>query len=148
MRQAPHQKRQRGGRVPGRRGNSQGGHRTFESSGPNVKIRGNANQLFEKYQALARDASTTGDRIVAENYLQHAEHYFRVLNASNDGQQRGQGPQPRVDSAPVRPPQAQPQVAQAQPQVAQAPEQAPETTPERQPELAKVDGDGAKPTSA
>jgi hypothetical protein len=62
-------------------------HRTqsFESSGPNVKIRGNAYQVFERYVALAREAATSGDRIAAENYYQHAEHYFRIMNADGHG---------------------------------------------------------------
>ncbi len=54
---------------------------TFESSGPNVKIRGNAYQVFERYVALAREAATSGDRIAAENLYQHAEHYFHIMNA-------------------------------------------------------------------
>lgn len=60
---------------------------TFDSNGPNVKIRGNAYQVFERYVALAREAAASGDRIAAENLYQHAEHYFRVMNAANDGQQ-------------------------------------------------------------
>jgi len=59
---------------------------TFDSSGPNVKIRGNAYQVFERYIALAREASSAGDRIAAENLYQHAEHYFRVMNANGEGQ--------------------------------------------------------------
>ena len=62
---------------------------TFDSNGPNVKIRGNAYQVFERYVALAREAATSGDRIAAENLYQHAEHYFRVANASREGTQRG-----------------------------------------------------------
>src|SRR5579872_1002798 len=58
---------------------------SFESSGPNVKIRGNAYQVFERYVALAREAATSGDRIAAENLYQHAEHYFRIMNANGDG---------------------------------------------------------------
>ena len=73
------------GHRGGRRPNSQGGRNTnFESNGPEGKIRGNAHQVIDKYQALARDAMTLGDRIAAENYFQHAEHYFRVLSASSD----------------------------------------------------------------
>src|SRR3546814_3862717 len=49
-------------------------HQTFDSNGPNVRIRGNAHQVHEKYLALARDAASAGDRIAAENYYQHAEH--------------------------------------------------------------------------
>jgi hypothetical protein len=59
---------------------------TFESSGPSVKIRGNAYQVFERYIALAREAATSGDRIAAENFYQHAEHYFRVMNLNGEGQ--------------------------------------------------------------
>jgi hypothetical protein len=58
---------------------------TFDSNGPNVKIRGNAYQVFERYVALAREATASGDRIAAENLYQHAEHYFRVMNANGDG---------------------------------------------------------------
>ncbi len=61
-------------------------HQTFDSNGPDVRVRGNAFQVFEKYLALARDASAAGDRIAAENYYQHAEHYYRIINANNDGQ--------------------------------------------------------------
>lgn len=66
---------------------------TFDSSGPDVRIRGNAYQVLEKYLALARDATAAGDRIAAENFYQHAEHYFRMINANSDGhrQQMGQG---------------------------------------------------------
>jgi hypothetical protein len=57
-------------------------NRAFESNGPEgVKIRGAAQHVFEKYQQLARDALTAGDRVLAESYQQHAEHYFRVLRA-------------------------------------------------------------------
>ena len=57
-------------------------NRAFDSNGPdNVKIRGHAQHVFEKYQQLARDSFSSGDRVLAENYLQHADHYFRVLRA-------------------------------------------------------------------
>src|SRR5262250_1504088 len=61
-------------------------NQTFDSNGPNVKIRGNAYQVFERYIALAREAASAGDRIAAENLYQHAEHYFRVMNANGEGQ--------------------------------------------------------------
>lgn len=51
----------------------------FDSNGPEVRIRGTAFQVHEKYMALAKDASSIGDRILAENYLQHAEHYQRII---------------------------------------------------------------------
>ncbi|MBV8118533.1 MAG: DUF4167 domain-containing protein [Alphaproteobacteria bacterium] len=62
---------------------------TFDSNGPNVKIRGNAYQVFERYVALAREAAASGDRITAENLYQHAEHYFRLMNSNGDANQHG-----------------------------------------------------------
>jgi hypothetical protein len=62
---------------------------TFDSNGPSVKIRGNAYQVFERYIALAREASSAGDRIAAENLYQHAEHYYRIMQANGDGQNMG-----------------------------------------------------------
>jgi hypothetical protein len=57
-------------------------NRAFDSNGPEgVKVRGAAQGVYEKYQQLARDAQTSGDRVLAENYLQHAEHYFRLMRA-------------------------------------------------------------------
>jgi hypothetical protein len=56
--------------------------RNFESSGPDVKIRGTASQIAEKYMLLARDASSASDTVMAENYLQHAEHYNRIIMAA------------------------------------------------------------------
>ena len=60
---------------------------TLDSNGSNVKIRGSSHQIFERYVALAREASTSGDRVAAENLYQHAEHYLRVMNAAAEGQQ-------------------------------------------------------------
>ena len=56
-------------------------NQVFDSNGPDVRIRGNAYQLYEKYQSLARDAHSAGDRVKAESCLQHAEHYFRIMLA-------------------------------------------------------------------
>src|SRR6478735_4237538 len=88
MRDFKGMKRQRGrNRGPGG-GSGNGGkpqhnaNRAFDSNGPEgIKVRGAAQGVYEKYQQLARDAATGGDRVLAENYLQHAEHYFRVLRA-------------------------------------------------------------------
>ena len=79
-------KRQRGrNRKPGGGGgnaNAANPNRSWDSQGPeNIKVRGNAQTVYERYQQLARDAGSSGDRVLAENYLQHAEHYFRVLRA-------------------------------------------------------------------
>jgi hypothetical protein len=62
----------------------------FDSNGPDVRIRGTAQQLFEKYLQLGRDATSSGDRVTAEGFFQHAEHYFRILNAMNQAAQQGQ----------------------------------------------------------
>lgn len=58
----------------------------FDSNGPDVRIRGTAWQVAEKYAALAKDAAGSGDRIMAESYLQHAEHYQRMINAFSDAE--------------------------------------------------------------
>jgi hypothetical protein len=62
----------------------------FDSNGPDLRIRGTSQQLFEKYLQLGRDATSGGDRVMAESYFQHAEHYFRILNAMNQAAQQGQ----------------------------------------------------------
>lgn len=69
--------------------------RTYESNGPDVKIRGTAHHVAEKYLQLARDAQSSGDPVMAENYLQHAEHYFRIIAAAQQAQQQGPVAYPR-----------------------------------------------------
>lgn len=54
-------------------------NRSYDSNGPDVRVRGTASQVYEKYQTLARDAMSAGDRVMSENYLQHAEHYYRIV---------------------------------------------------------------------
>ncbi|TPW06777.1 MAG: hypothetical protein FD124_1577 [Alphaproteobacteria bacterium] len=95
-----HQQRQRGrGRKPGGGGGSGGGghqsNRAFESNGPDIKVRGSASTVYEKYLQLARDANSSGDRVMAESYLQHAEHYYRVLRAMQPAHQPA--PEQRYD---------------------------------------------------
>src|SRR5215475_3005943 len=70
--------------------------RIFESNGPDIKIRGTASHVAEKYVQLARDARSSGDPVAAENYYQHAEHYFRLIAAAQE-QFRQNQPQPRSD---------------------------------------------------
>ena len=74
--------RQYGGNVPLNR------NHVFDSSGPDLRIRGTAQQLFEKYLQLGRDATGSGDRVMAESYFQYAEHYFRIVNAINQAAQQ------------------------------------------------------------
>ncbi len=67
----------------GSSGGGGGRNQVFDSNGPDGRIRGNAHQVMERYLALARDAASQDDRVTAENCFQHAEHYFRLLNAYN-----------------------------------------------------------------
>ena len=60
-------------------------NQAFDSNGPDIRVRGTAEQIFQRYVALAREATTSSDRIAAENLYQHAEHYFRLSNARREG---------------------------------------------------------------
>ncbi len=74
--------RHHGGNIPMNR------NHVFDSNGPDMRVRGTSQQLFEKYLQLGRDATSSGDRVMAESYFQHAEHYFRILNAMNQAAQQ------------------------------------------------------------
>src|SRR5271165_874407 len=97
--------RGRGGRRPPSSNGGGGGgggnnpNRTYDSNGPEIKIRGSASHVYEKYLQLARDANSSGDRVMAENYLQHAEHYYRLMSAANAQQQQYAAQQPQVAQA-------------------------------------------------
>src|ERR1700739_3115771 len=121
-------------RMRGR--NRKGGHhqnplsRMYESNGPDVKIRGTASHVAEKYLQLARDAQSSGDPVAAENYYQHAEHYFRLIaaaqeqfrqsqpyyqqggeqrgNVSDDNYDEGDNEQPALGGEPFAPREPQP----------------------------------------
>jgi hypothetical protein len=100
----------RGGRRPqsgGHSGGNGGGgfnpNRTYDSTGPEVKIRGSASHVYEKYLQLARDANASGDRIMAESYLQHAEHYFRIMAAAQAQQAQYQQQNPAANGQPQQP---------------------------------------------
>lgn len=71
----------------------QGGRNSYDSNGPDGKVRGTAQQVLEKYQALGRDATSAGDRIAAEAYFQYAEHYYRLVNADGGAQQTSRNDQ-------------------------------------------------------
>ena len=82
------QKMRHGSSRRNRNRNNNGGRRkgngksqVYDSNGPDVRIRGTAHQIAEKYQALAKDSSSSGDYIMAESYLQHAEHYLRIISS-------------------------------------------------------------------
>ena len=114
MRQGGQNRRSRNGRSNGKRpfnshggggggggGGSGGGlNRSFESNGPGVKLRGTAAQVYDKYLALARDASSAGDRVAAENYFQHAEHYFRLNGIFLERQRLQQAQNPQQNQQP------------------------------------------------
>ena len=119
MRQPQNAKR---GRGRGRRGNGNAQpnvpnrNTSYESNGPDVKLRGNAQQLNEKYLALAHDAAAAGERITAEAYTQFADHYFRLHQAAIDAaeERRAQhaerqtraeaSPQPAIGDESLQPP--------------------------------------------
>src|ERR1700745_2175425 len=82
MRQGSNPRRSRG-RGP-RKPHNLSRPQNFDSGGSDMRGRGKAYKVMEKYLAMARDASAAGDRIAMENYLQHAEHYYRMLNANGD----------------------------------------------------------------
>ena len=141
MRQGPTSKRGRG-RSGGRRPYSNQINRSFESNGPDVKIRGTASHIHEKYQTLARDATVTGDRVGAENYLQHAEHYYRIVAAAQAQQLANQAQQqPGHDDA--NQPQAQGQ-PQARPEPPLPDEQPDGDNGNRAPESAVPPPDGGE----
>jgi hypothetical protein len=71
----------RGNSGNNRRSNN--GNRSYDSNGPDGKIRGSSTQVYDKYISLGRDAQTSGDHVAAENYYQHAEHYYRIMLANN-----------------------------------------------------------------
>ncbi|WP_404379670.1 DUF4167 domain-containing protein [Caenispirillum salinarum] len=108
MKQGSNNKRpRRGGAPKGNRGPVR--NQTFDSNCAGQRVRGTAQQVMEKYLAMARDAASSGDRILAENFYQHAEHYFRIANVngalSNRIQQQGSGahvpPTPAHDQTPL-----------------------------------------------
>ncbi len=97
MRQGSNPRRSRG-RGP-RKPHNPSRPQNYDNPGPDVRVRGNTYQVMEKYLALARDASLAGDRIAMENYLQHAEHYYRTINSNGDGSNQPRPPM-RADGQP------------------------------------------------
>ena len=93
MRQNNNQRRGRSRNNQNRRPSR---NQSFDSNGPSVRLRGTAAQLNEKYQAMARDATSAGDRVMAENYHQHADHYYRVMISLNPPAQRDEDRQPEM----------------------------------------------------
>lgn len=89
-------------RPRGRGGNRRGGNnnrmQVFDSNGPDVRIRGTAHQICEKYITLAKDARASGDYVTAESYLQHAEHYQRIISTWNE-QNKTAEPKKEVQSS-------------------------------------------------
>ncbi len=67
--------------------NNNNSNRSMDSNGPDVKVRGTASQIHDKYEALARDAASSGNRVKAENLRQHAEHYLRIMNVQEAAKQ-------------------------------------------------------------
>ncbi|MEM9724411.1 MAG: DUF4167 domain-containing protein [Pseudomonadota bacterium] len=89
MRQS--QKSNRPRNKSGRKPSGPSPNRVYESNGPEGKVRGTPQQIIDKYQSLARDKATSGDRILSEAFLQHAEHYMRILSAAQPQRQEERG---------------------------------------------------------
>lgn len=133
-------------------------NRVFESAGPDGKVRGTPQQIIDKYQALARDAQVAGDRVAAESFLQHAEHYSRMLgeaqpqgefrqpfereDGSREEAPREEGRRedgPRVESQPDQPrPRGDGQPTQPRPRDEGRPQHPPQRRPEPQPVVQPV----------
>jgi hypothetical protein len=111
--------------------------RNFESNGPDVKVRGNASHIAEKYLQLARDAQSSGDSVMAENYLQHAEHYFRIVSSAQQAQ-NGQRPEGQDDDYDDDMPDMNSRFASPQPQQPQQQQYVQQDGDEQQ-------GDGEQP---
>jgi len=92
--QKSNRSRGRGHRKP----NGNNINRVYESAGPEGKVRGTPQQIYDKYLSLARDAQTSGDRVVAENFLQHAEHYQRIIVEAQGAREDRRDAQPDIDS--------------------------------------------------
>lgn len=101
MRHGTSNKRSRNRNNNGGRRNNQGRSQVYDSNGPDVRIRGTAHQVAEKYLALAKDAVSSGNHVVAENYYQHAEHYIRIINefSGNFDTNKALGQKPPEDVA-------------------------------------------------
>ncbi len=93
-------KRQRGrNRNHKNNNNNHNNNRSLDSNGPDVKVRGTAATIYEKYTTLARDAKTSGSRVKAENYRQHAEHYLRLVNIQEAAKQAAQAAREEAEAA-------------------------------------------------
>jgi hypothetical protein len=150
MRQSPAGRRARG--RPNRRPHSPAQRNSnFDSNGPEGRVRGTAHQVYEKYCSLGRDSFSAGDRVQAETYFQHAEHYFRVLNSSTD---------PQPDELNGRSPRQAPQAGDSQsngngadaqglqPELARQDAVGEESANEASPEEAAVPDKSAEPAAA
>lgn len=98
MKHGSNNRRQRSRGGGSRRGNQQR-TQVFDSNGPDVRIRGTAHQVTEKYLALAKDATSAGDIILAESYSQHAEHYQRIINSFEEDMQQAKARQQQQDDS-------------------------------------------------
>ncbi|MEM8631150.1 MAG: DUF4167 domain-containing protein [Pseudomonadota bacterium] len=116
-------------------------NRVFDSSGPEGKVRGTPQQIIDKYTQLARDAQLSNDRVAAENFQQHAEHYTRLLGeATREAEARRE-----QQEAQQRDRQQQNQQAREQQQRAPEPEPQPQPEAQQQPKPAAFDDPGAAP---
>ncbi|HHK73729.1 MAG TPA: DUF4167 domain-containing protein [Rhizobiales bacterium] len=112
MRQGQHSRRPR---SRGRRQQQNTANRVYDSNGPDVRVRGTASTVAEKYISLSRDAFSMGDRVKAENYLQHAEHYLRIQAEAREAKQQAQQAH-QAQQAQQQPQAQQPQAVDPSPE--------------------------------
>ena len=136
--QKPNRNRGKTGNNMSNRGPGGGGkgfgnvvNRVFDSAGPEGKVRGTPQQIIDKYEQLARDAQTSGDRVMSENFLQHAEHYLRMLTSAQAEMQAAQAQHQQSQPQHQQPAGGQPQ-PNVQPQ--------PDVQPRREAETAREGG--------
>ncbi len=106
MRQQTQQNRRNNGRSRSNRKTQNPLTRNYESNGPDVKIRGTASHIAEKYTSLARDALSSGDTVNAENLFQHAEHYNRIIMSAQQSDQASSNDNAVTDNANGQPNEA------------------------------------------
>ena len=117
-------------------------NRVFDSAGPEGKVRGTPQQIVEKYSQLARDAQLSGDRVAAESFMQHSEHYSRMLavaqreQAEKQAEQAARQAEQAERNAEQQRQRNEQRAAQQQQEQESAQQREPDSTEGQQPEIA------------
>ena len=143
--QKSNRSRGRGNRKGGGGGGGNNITRVFDSAGPEGKVRGTPQQIIDKYLTLARDAQTSGDRVTAENFLQHAEHYQRILILAMGAQEQNRREQQSQNNEQPDINAAQPAAAAAASATSATPDETDDTIGENPAMVAQPAGTGEQP---